>query len=321
MATEVVLRDNEWYLRGISQAMFNSDSVYSWIHSHFREAYTTLQATHKVDAAILGDFCEAFSKLFVTVPAQRKQCWKTDDFLAEFDNLPLPNYRPANRAATLALFKEDVRSTAIESMQKDIAKRYTDAATVATDPLIVGDYFFRWQRVSCLATFQMFNDVRGAGPERNLMFDKDLHQLLEIMPAKIRAQSNLGSRIVNKIRPKAAWIPNANTLLPLPFPQAAHALSKAMRPKLGKLRRLLFSDTYRTTASWPHLPMLYAGHPAWKKHIEERVFDKRLLQGELFDHKAIEKCWCDFCSGDLSRHADIERLLGLAELSSVLQQT
>jgi hypothetical protein len=314
-----MLRDDEWYLRGVPQAMFNSHGMFSWPHAHFGEAYTSLQASHNVDAAILGDFCEAFSKLCFTVPVQRKHLWTIKEFLADFDRLPLPNYRPLNREATLELLRKEVREEATVSVERDISERYSEASTVSTDPLIVGDYFFRWQNASCIATFQMFNDVRNSGPERNLMFDKELHQILEIMPSAIRNKTNFGSRIIYNLCPASAWIPNANSLMPLPFPPPIHSFAKAIRPKMGKLRRLLFSNSYRTTASWPHLPLLYANQPQWKKYIEERLFDRSLLPKDFFDHKAIAACWKDFSGGNISRHTDVERLIGLSEISKLLQ--
>ena len=148
------------------------------------------------------------------------------------------------------------------------------------------------------------------------MFDKDLHQLLEIMPSAVRCQKNLGSRLVNHLCPRAALIPNANSMLPLLFPMFAHSLSKTMRPKLGKIRRFLFSNTHQTTASWSHLPLLYARHPAWQKQIENRLLDDSSLPSEIFNRSAVELCWREFCAGDITRHADIEKLLGLAILSS-----
>lgn len=313
---EIIIRDDEWYLRAIPRAMFNSNGMYSWSHSHFSEAYSNLQVSHNVDSAFIGDFCEAFSKLLCNVPKERTELWTENEFISEFDKLPLPNYRPINRKKTLNLLQEDFREVTERQLRHDILSRYARVSRVSDDPLIVGDHFFRWQTTSCAATFQMFNDVRSAGPERNLMFDKDLHHLLEIMPSAVRSQNNLGSKLVNRLCPQAAMIPNANSMLPLLFPNYAHSLSKRMKPKLGKIRRFLFSNTHHTTASWSHLPLLYSGHPTWKKEIENRLLDDSTLPSEMFKRSAVEQCWREFCAGDITLHADIERLFGLAILGS-----
>lgn len=317
---ELILRDEEWYLRSIQKAMFNSNGAYSWVHSHFSRAYSILQDSHGIDAAFIGDFCEAFSKLFCNIPMERTSVWKEKEFTNAFDTFPLPNYRPLNRQETLSLLHDDVREEAEKKLNQDIVSRFANLSNISNDPRIVGDYFFRWQSSACLATFQMFNDVRSVGPERNLMFDKGLHQLLEIMPAEIRSQYNFGARLVRKLCPAAANLPNSNTLLPLLFPKLANTFSKKAKPVLGKLRRRLFSDTYRTTASWQHLPLLYCRHAVWKKAIEARLFEDNLLPLHIFSRQAIELCWHRFCNGEYSLHNDIERLFGFAVLSNLLRK-
>lgn len=315
----IILRDDEWYLRNFSQKIFSTNGTYSWIHSHFREAYNAQLKKQTVDSAILGDFCEAFSKLFLNIPNGLNHLGTSKQFLSRFDTLPLSNYQPNNRERTLSLFQQDYRKIAEKALDLAIRQRYEQARNISVDPLVVGDYFFRWQTATCLPTFQMLNDLRSVGPERNLMYDNELHSLLEIMPSSIRSKHNLGARVVNKLYPPAAKVPNANSLLPLVYPLPLHSLAKKMRPMLGKVRRKLFTNTYHTTASWPHLPLLYANNKTWKHKIEENLFHtKSQLPSEIFDHNQIDKCWSDFCQGDLTLHADIERLLGLAELNNLL---
>jgi hypothetical protein len=315
---EILYRDDEWYLREIPQAMFNANGCFTWSHSHFSVAFSQLKQKMGVDAAFLGDFGEAFSKLFISLPMVPKEAWSIRKFAQDFDLLHLPNYRPSNKIETYNLLQEDMKKTAQLDLTQAISERYESAVELVDDPLIIGDYFFRWQNVSCLPTFQMFNDVRSAGMERNLMFDKDLHQLLEIMPSDLRSTKNFGSKIVHKLCPKAAWVPNANSLLPLHFPQSAHSFAKSMRPKLGKIRRKLFSNNYKTTDSWQHFPLLYSRQPNWRLRIEETLMDKTLLPDDIFDHHAIAMCWNKFCKGDLTRHGDIERLFGFGELQRIL---
>lgn len=316
---EFVFRNPEWYLSSIRNAVFNSNGSYSWAHSHFNKAYSILRGSHSIDAALTGDFCEAFSKLCFSIPKGLSSIWSVESFVRSFDSLPLPNYQPLNRRNTLFLLKDDIREDAEKKLNRDIAERFANVSNISNDPLIVGDFFFRWQSATCIATFQMFNDIRSAGPERNLMFDKALHQLLEIMPAEIRSRKNLGARLVRKLCPTAAIIPNSNTLLPLQFPEIVHTLSKKVKPLLGKLRRSFFSNTHRTTESWQHLPLLYARHPVWKKTIETRLFDENPFPSHIFDRSAIEDCWRNFCAGNLSSHNDVERLFGFAVLRGLMR--
>jgi hypothetical protein len=316
---EIIVRDVEWYLRGIEKAVFNSNGLYVWCHSHFSQAYERLRRIHKIDTVIIGDFCEAFSKLFCESLTKREKVWTENEFIDEYDMLQLPNYRPVNRNQTLKLFKTDFRTVAEKELRSAIKNRYAEVKHCSTDPLIVGDHFFRWQNTGCLATFQMFNDIRSVASERNLMFDKNLHHLLEIMPSSLRNNSNFGARLIRCLCQGAAVIPNANSMMPLMIPIFLQKLTKKLRPKMGKIRRKIFSDDHRTTASWSHLPMLYARNPAWKNKIVTKLIEENNLPDEIFDKSSVMLTWKKFCNGDVSLFADIEKLIGLAILSSLLR--
>lgn len=308
----IIYRDEEWYLKSIQNKVFSSNGIYDWTHSHFSQAYAKLSKLYNIDAAILGDFFEAFSKLFCSVPHNSINNWSKQFFLHNFDSLPLPKYRPLNRDRTLDLFTSDYREVLEKQLQQDIIDRYNRICLVSEDPLIVSDYFFRWQTVTCLATFQMFNDIRSVGAERNIMFDKELHSLLEIMPSYIRNKSNLGSKIINYLSLNAAILPNSNSLLPLVSPEPFHKMAKSIKPLLGKLRRKLFTNTHHTTGSWSHLPLLYCNNKSWRNLIERRLLDQKSFPSHMFDPLKIEVCWKQFCSGNISLYADIERLLAFS---------
>jgi hypothetical protein len=207
----------------------------------------------------------------------------------------------------------------MHALESDVRARYACTAEVSQDPRIVADHFFRWQAAPCIATFQMFLDLRSAGPERNLMFDRGLHELLEILPAGVRCEKRLGANLVRRLHPASARLPDANSLLPLALPSAAHRFAKTLRPKLGRLRRRLMSDTHRTTASWPHLPLLLQRDAFWRERVESMLFDEAALPPDTFDRAAIETCWNRFSEGDLSRHGELEGLIGLAQLGRITE--
>ena len=311
-AHEVILRDSEHYLRVLPNAAASCNGSHLWTHSHFSAAFAESRERLGISGAFLGDFCEAFSKLLCEVPASRTAVWTDDEFVRSFDDLFAANYGPKDRSRTLELLQPDVRALAEEGLTGDLSRRFAQARCVSSELQIILDYFFRWQRASCIATFQMFHDLRSVGPERNIMFDRGVRELLEVLPASVRSKSRLGTRLVARFSPKAARVADANTLLPLYSPGFTHSVAKAARPVLGKLRRKLFSNTYETTASWPHLPLLMQKDAAWRKHIEELIHEEDLLPSSLFDHDVIEDCWRRFGQGDLSRHDDMEKLVGIA---------
>ena len=87
--------------------------------------------------------------------------------------------------------------------------------------------------MATLPTYCMFLDLRGAAPERNIMFDPGVHELLELLPSRVRNGANLGAKIIGRLTPRAAWVVNSNTLLPLTFPPVAHRASKRCKPILA----------------------------------------------------------------------------------------
>lgn len=316
---KIILRDEEWYLRNLKNSIYYTNGIYDWTHSHFSQAYLKTANECDVDSVLTGDFCEAFSKLFFKIKDHEVSIWNSDKFLKQFDSLPLANYRPINRSRTLNLFEQEYRYLAEKQLGENIIDRYEHIKGVSIDPLIVGDYFFRWQNASCLATFQMFNDIRSVSQERNMMFDKELHDTLEILPSYVRNSSGFGSKIIKEIMPMLSVIPNSNTLMPLIFPEIIHQSSKRIRPVLGKLKRTIFTDNHKTTGSWSHLPLLYSKHPSWKANIESIFMDSRkTLPADIFKPKMVEACWNNFCAGDISLHTDIERIVGFSLFNQLL---
>ena len=202
---ETILRDRHWYLRSLPTAAYNAAGLYAWGHGHFSQAYKECQTRYAVDCALLGDFCEVFSKLCCVVDNSRKKSWTPEEFYRDFDRLVLPLYRPTDRTKTLDLLTSKVRDQVEEQLRTDIVRRYAGVQEISDDPKVIADYFLRWGNASTIATFFMFIDLRSAGPERSIMFDKDVHGLLEIMPSAVRDKANLGGAIVEAFPHRRKW--------------------------------------------------------------------------------------------------------------------
>ena len=183
---EVIFRDQEWYLRSLPNAVYESNGVYDWTHAHFREACHQMYKNYGVDTYLLGDFSEAFSKLFFSRGNQNSMnLWKSSEFLRLFDSLMLPLYKPPNKKRTLFLLKPEYREAAIQELKQDIIARFRNLRESSKDISIVIDQFFRWQNAHCAPTFEMLLDVRSVACERNIMFDLKIHELLEVLPKVI----------------------------------------------------------------------------------------------------------------------------------------
>ncbi|MHC1766894.1 MAG: hypothetical protein AB9869_21765 [Verrucomicrobiia bacterium] len=306
---EILLRDRYHYLRGLRRAVFESAGNYVWTHGHFSQAAEQIGSRQPGAAFMLGDFCEAFSKLCCSVPAVAGSALTQERFLAEFDRLPLPLYQPRNRDASLSLLARDARDEAVVNLRESLATRYTELRPGTADPAVFADQFLRWEQTGTIATFFMFLNLRSAGADRNLMFDRDVQGLLEVLPAAMRNSANLGARLIAKLWPRAAWVPNSNSLLPMCFPPAAHQFTKTCKPLLGKVRRWWMGNPYTTTASWPQHHVLYLNDPKWRRFIEGVIDEAESLDQAVFDPGAIRQAWQELGQGKQERALDIQKVV------------
>ena len=163
--------------------------------------------------------------------------------------------------------------------------------------------------MSSFSAFLMFLDLRGAGPQRTIMFEKDLHDLLVVLPSSIRNQANFGALLIKNLWPAAAKVVNSNTLLPITWPVGMHSVSKKIKPYFGKARRFLFSNSYKTTGSWPKKSMLYFSDCKWRTAFETIIMDGTLYDDTIFNIDEIKNCWGNFLEGDMRLASDIEKLV------------
>jgi hypothetical protein len=310
----VILRDKHWYLRSLPGLIPETGGSLLWIHGHFSQAALQMRKEGFGSVFMLGDFCEALSKLFCSLPPDRKRPWTAQEFVSEFDRSRLPQYRAENPARTLSLLKPKARDDVKQAMSEDILDLYQQVAEVSADPWIVADHCFRWWGASTLPTFFMFQDLRSVAAERNLMFDPDVHSLLERLPARLRNGANLGARLIRKLDAPASRVANSNSLLPMCWPPMAHKFSKKCKPVLGRMRRLLLGRTHRTTGAWPEKSALYGTDPEWREFIGE-VIEGEKSWGEMLDRDRVRECWQAVLNGSRELAPDLEKVIQLGMLS------
>jgi hypothetical protein len=311
----IMIRDPGWYLRTLERSVYETGGSYVFTHGHFGSAAAKVRKELGVETFILGDLCEAFSKLFCGT--NERAYPSGDDFVRDFDKLRLPLYQPTCRPLTLSLLKKEVRGDVEEKLRQDISQRYQEIRHLSTDFRVAGDMYFRWQNVGSLPTFFMFLDVRSRCAERNLMFDSDVLELFDQMPAELRNGTNFGASIISRMQPLAGLVMNSNSLLPMIFPPFAHRASKTVKPFFGKARRLILGSSHRTTGSWPEHAFLYLHDKHWRRVTESVLTNGDLFDKDFFDRDAVRNCWRDFCEGDAKRSGDVEKLLELGLLKTL----
>ena len=310
-------RDQHYYLDQIQNNMLESGGSYVWTHSHFAKAYKLILNQRRIGCAMLGDFCETFSKLFCETEITDLALSSTENFIQFFDDLHLPLYRPPHKSLSLTLFKKSAREDAIEKLNLGIADQYERHLQVSSDPLIVADQILRTGSAGTAPTFQMFLDMRSVGCERNLFLDRDIYSLLEILPSKFRNHANLAAKIINAFSPKMALIPNSNTLIPLHWPKFFHKTTKDLKPYIGSLKRKLVSNTHRTSGSWPKKDILYRNDLEWNNCISKLFANDDYFNSQIFDYETIKQFWHEYNIGRIELSTDIERLIGIATIAKI----
>jgi hypothetical protein len=151
------------------------------------------------------------------------------------------------------------------------------------------------------------------------MLDKDVLDLLEVAPASLRNEANFGARLIRRLDPAASRVPNSNTLLPLCWPPAAHALSKKGKPLLGKIRRLIVGNSHRNTGAWPQKSILYATDPVWGDYFDKILANEDLFPEDWFDRGRIRQSWRALLNGDRELAGDIEKLVQFGVMTGQLR--
>jgi len=316
----VITRDPHWYLRSLRRAVYETGGIYLWTHGHFAAAAREAATRFGVDAFVLGDFCEAFSKLFCATDRRTGSLWSVAEFLEAHDSIRLPLYRPQSREQTLTVLNQRIRRDVDQMLREQIVRRYEHLRTLAEDPKIVGDLAFRWESVGLLPTFFMFQDLRSAATERNIMFDPDVQSLLERLPSTMRDGRNLGAQVIKRLCPRAAWVVNSNSLVPMFWPPVLHKTAKQVKPWLGKARRAIQGRTHRTTGSWQERAPLYCADPQWRALVESVLERLDRFDGDLFDRDRVRGVCQSLLEGDLSTAGMFEKLVQLEMLGELLHE-
>ena len=316
---ETIIRNRYWYLDSMHTIVRDTGGANDWIHSHFARAYTMLREKEgegNIDAALLGNGLESFNKLIHRVDPDDRHIWSADEFRVNFDKLYPAAYVPANRESTLSVFTPAARRAVEEQLGGNIVTRYLAIRDVSEEPATVMSYFVRWQAISSLTAFFNNVDVRLAGPERSLMLDAEMLDILSVLPARMRDRAGLEAAVISRISPAAARIVYSNTLLPPSFPEAAHSFSRYIRPKIGAVRRYMH-PSFRSSGSWSNLFYLFGSDARWNKTFSDVFHDRELFPPDIFDYRVIRDKWDRLQRGEYQYGVDIERLFLIGRVNQI----
>ena len=312
---KIVRRDKAYYLRVMSQSALLQGGIYHPVHSHFSEGLRVLDNDVAYDSVLLGDFLEAFQKLFGdnadTIP-DGIGAEGLLDHVFQLDG----KYATHDIDSGLAFLLPSVRRRVLEEWRAQSLADVREALDVVRDLPLAIDYLLRWRAAYELPTYCMIEDVRSFASEKCLSMDNELHDLMLSMPAKIRKSGELSPAATRRLAPRLARVQNANTLLPTSAPGWCHKAVKRVRPKIGTLRRR-FNYAFGITggamsSSWSDCRLLAAKDGGWIDYIEARLFDPEGLPDTIFDRRAVQQLWRDFRGGNFALGFSLDSLLTFA---------
>ena len=315
------VRSPYWYLDTLDASSLISGGTHLIHHCHFTVPVAETVAQMPDAEFLLGDVMENFNKHYFRPVNSRRFAFSAEDIPVFFATCVPSTQKDLTRWG--CYFNESVRKR-IRAAYLDVVQEVVNQLRhVSDDDADRFDTLLRWAAVSVTYTYNMFFNIRALGRERNICFDNELDDLSVQLPASVRGKHLLHRLILDNLRPRLALIPDANDLLPPVAPQALKALTKKLRPVLGRCRRgLLHRDRSRpvlaTSGSWTLMHELYRKDPRYQARLDALFHDEDAFPGELFDRRQVLSAWDEYKSGNVSLHFDIECLLSFANLHRLI---
>jgi hypothetical protein len=310
-----VERDKEWYLRGMTRSALLQGGNYHPVHSHFFEGLKQIADSIPYDAAMLGDFLEAFQKLLGNNIDSLGPSPGPEGLFNHILSLD-GQYAVRSCEEGLRFLIPEIRGRVLDEWRDSLLPAIKESLEVSQELPVSVDYLLRWRAAYEVATYGMIEDLRAYGPERSLSMDTRLHDLMLTIPGEQRKSGMISKRAMVRLAPQLSGIRNANTALPMAAPAWSHKMAKVIRPRLGRMRRRinhLFGITNAAlSSSWTDCHLLAATDESWAQFIESRLFDNNALPDTIFDQGMVKGVWKEFRAGNFELGFSIDSLLTFA---------
>ncbi|MEO0189984.1 MAG: asparagine synthase-related protein [candidate division WOR-3 bacterium] len=317
-----IIRSPYWYLDTLMASALITSGNYLFSHTHFIVPVIEIIEDEPDASFFLGDLLENLNKHYFSIPSG-------SSFTFTPENLPdlLTQFIPSVsriQNPELGIFNNKISNYLhrnwLDAIQ-DSAKLVMDVSEDDRDKF---DTYLRWIDVSVTYTYNMITCIWPLASERNLFFDNELNDLSLQIPADIRGKSIIHKWILWHLKKELLIIPDANYFLPVFMPKWLQRFSKETRPKLGHMRRRLYTKRKReasimpTAGSWLLFNELYRQDKRYRDSIESLLNDGTAFPFEIFDHKGIRILWQEFLNGNNSLLFDINALLTFGILNRLI---
>ncbi len=316
------VRSPYWYLDTLKASALITSGNYLFSHTHFIVPVIEIIENEPNASFFLGDLLENLNKHYFSLPDGNSIVFKPSNlpnllinFIPSVSRIQHPMSSIFNNKIYHYLYKDW-----FEAIQ-DSAKLVMDVSEDDRDKF---DTYLRWVDVSVTYTYNMITCIWPFASERNLFFDNDLNSLSLQIPADIRGKGVIHKWILWHLKKELLMIPDANYFLPVFMPKWLQKVSKEVRPKIGRLRRNLYTKRKKgvsvmpTAGSWLLFADLYRRNRRYRAAIESLLNDNNALPCDIFDHKGIRNLWQEFLNGNNGLLFDINALLTFGTLNCLI---
>jgi len=308
-------RDLDHYANLVDKAVEIGNGMYSFVHAHnigfldeIRKECDVLLHGYGLDFTFQGLYLPvkklSFGRKNILIPYPLKLSGKdiTEIILRELKG-SLFAKNPGQ------LFVKSYSETFNKSLIQSIGNILWETKT--PNSFNKWDYFVFSHLLAKHFTYLYLISIKGYMDERTIIFDNDLFDVYLRMPPELRFNGTIYRRVLKKINPRIAAIPNANTGLPSTTPvllewtitMAKSIFRKMVPPK----KRSLTNPTY-TQGSWPNFAELIRHNEKLKNIIENTINDPECFDPSIFNITRIKEMFEEHLNGKAD-HTDFLFLL------------
>jgi len=300
----VFLRRNpDHYVDIVDDAVEISDGVNAFQHAHFIGLFDEIRSQCDVifHGLFLDDFKDGYLptrivKLFGRELGFRRLKIRTgflvEPYLAALSDDDLVNQilddpvrgRHILGLNPLEVFAPDYSRRIVEHLKRCIKETLKDARRGASLPSDMWNYALTWHMLPKQRYFLNVNHIRPFMPERSVIFDNDLFEILLEMPPDLKRTGRVYRKALKKLDPRIAKIPYAKTGLTPEVPAFLEWIVILLRSIKGKAfpQRSIF-----TQGAWPDLAEMLRQNNRLRKLMLETIEDPHCLDPAIFDRERI----------------------------------
>ena len=303
-------RSPNWYLDRFESAALLAGGNYNLAHAHFLIPVSSILKSNPSATFLLGDLMENFNKHYFKPSVVGNHRFIPEEIPHVYAQLYSYTHRDEKRLRRL--FQHGIADYLSAAWSGATVELCKEVRSVSDDDADCFDSLFRWYNCGLCPTYLMSECIRPLGRERNLMYDKQMIDLLYRIPAEIRGAGVLHSWTLWHLNKGLALLPDSNFWVPPISPKVVKKFTRSVRPAVGRLSRRIRSMSSgmegktATEGSWHMLETRFREDSEHRAFVESVIEDPECFPSEIFQRDEIRSAWHAFVHGGGSRDQAFE---------------